>query len=89
MRNQLKVRLCIYRVCSFAMAFNYNILNYLRFNYLKLNYLRINYLRLTYAQFLMSLFDRNFIILSIYSYLATYMRVCATFGTTSQCIMLS
>ena len=36
------------RVCSFAVAFNYNILNYL---IIRLNYLRTNYLRLIYASF--------------------------------------
>ena len=40
----------MFRVSSFAMAFNYNILNYLR-----LNYIRLAYLTLKYAQFLLFL----------------------------------
>ena len=32
-KNRIKVRICVYRVCGFAVAFNYLILNYLRLIY--------------------------------------------------------
>ena len=49
----------MYRVRSFAMAFNYLIFNYLRLAYLRLNYLRLSYIH----PVLMSLFDRNLLFL--------------------------
>ena len=45
------------KVCSFTVAFNYNMHNYLGLNYLRLNYIKLNYLRLSYIH---SIFTSHF-----------------------------